>query len=540
MIKPYDLGMLRILAGFWGLTVPSGETEEDRSRLAAQMINPELVDEIVAALPRSAAQALADLLRNTGRMPWVRLARAHGPLRQMGAARRERERPQDHPASGLETLYYRGLAGRAFFDTDAGPLEYGFIPDDILPLLPSPGPASELMPGRPARDDETTLQIPATDGILDDLTGLLAAVRTGRRFEPGVDPVKERFCLALLTSAGMLVRPDAVDVDRVRGFLEAPRGVALAGLISGWLASDLVDEIDLVPDFEIAAGFPHDPVRLRSRVLSFIDALPERTWWSLGAFPAGIEALEPEFLRPAGELDSRYIKDRNTGEFLDVSAGWEAVEGAFIRWLVAGPLHWLGLIDLAAGGDGKNRDVQPPAAFRVSPWNASLRAGAAPVGLSGEGEPVHVRSDGRISVPRLAPRVARYLIARFCDWEDPLRDEYRYRATPGSLQRAGDEGLKVGQLIALLVRHAEAIPPNLTKALKSWEQHGRAGRIEVVPVLRLPSPEALDELRRSRAARFLGDTLGPAAVALKPGSEERVLAALNELGYLAEIVGGGR
>jgi hypothetical protein len=152
---------------------------------------------------------------------------------------------------------------------------------------------------------------------------------------------------------------------------------------------------------------------------------------------------------------------------------------------------------------------------------------------------VHVRSDGRISVPRLAPRAVRYLIARFCDWEEPVRDEYRYRASPGSLQRATDEGRKVGQLVALLARHAGAIPPNITKALTSWEEHGRAARIDTFPILRLPSAEALDELRRSRAGRFLGDTLGPAAVTLKPGSEARVLAALNELGYLAEILENG-
>jgi hypothetical protein len=97
--------------------------------------------------------------------------------------------------------------------------------------------------------------------------------------------------------------------------------------------------------------------------------------------------------------------------------------------------------------------------------------------------------------------------------------------------------VRIEQLITLLARHADGIPPNITLALKSWGQHGRAARIGHDPVLRLPSPEALAELQASRAARFLGDILGPAAVTIRPGSEARILAVLNELGYLAEIIG---
>jgi hypothetical protein len=541
-IKPYDLGFLRILADFWGLPGPTGDSEAARAVLAGEILSPELVEEVVLALPQEARAALTDLLGEAaGRAPWVRLSRRHGPLRQMGPVRRERERPHERPESALEMLYYRGLVGRAFFDTAGGPQEYGFIPDDLLPLLPALGPVSEIPPGRPARDEEIGAEFLASDALLDDLTTLLAARRAGPPAEAGLEPARESLCLALLAAAGIVNPAGALAVDRVRDFLEAPRGEALASLVVSWRASGAVDELALVPEIEIAARVPRDPVRLREKILAYLAGLPEGVWWSLPAFIAGIETLEPEFLRPAGELDSRYVKDRATGEFLDGAAGWAAVEGAYIRWLIAGPLHWLGLIDLAAPGKENGRpEAAAPASFRASRWSPALLSGRAPTGVPEEAEPVHVRSDGRISLPRLAPRAVRYLIARFCDWEVALRDEYRYRASPKSLLRASDQGLKVGQLIALLARHAEGIPPNITRALRSWEQYGRAGRIETVPVLRLPSPEALDELRNSRAGRFLGDTLGPAAVALKPGSEARVLAALNELGYLAEIEGDDR
>jgi hypothetical protein len=45
----------------------------------------------------------------------------------------------------------------------------------------------------------------------------------------------------------------------------------------------------------------------------------------------------------------------------------------------------------------------------------------------------------------------------------------------------------------------------------------------------------LEELRKSKAARFLGETLGPVSVVVKPGAQTKVLSALAELGLLAEV-----
>jgi hypothetical protein len=159
-----------------------------------------------------------------------------------------------------------------------------------------------------------------------------------------------------------------------------------------------------------------------------------------------------------------------------------------------------------------------------------------PVGLPKEEERFTVRSDGRARIPVGAPRAIRYQAARFCDW-DGFRDGfYRYRLTPSSLERARSQGLNVHHLFSLLRRHATAAPPSLLKALERWEAHGSEARIENVMVLRLRDPAILNALRDSRAARFLGDPLGPTAVIVKPGAWEKVLAALVEMGCLGEMI----
>jgi hypothetical protein len=74
----------------------------------------------------------------------------------------------------------------------------------------------------------------------------------------------------------------------------------------------------------------------------------------------------------------------------------------------------------------------------------------------------------------------------------------------------------------------------LVKALKRWDANGTEARVQSQVVLKVSRPEVLEELRKSRASRFLGEILGPTAVIVKDGAQSKVLAALAELGLLAE------
>ena len=96
--------------------------------------------------------------------------------------------------------------------------------------------------------------------------------------------------------------------------------------------------------------------------------------------------------------------------------------------------------------------------------------------------------------------------------------------------------LKIQHLQRLLAGHAQNVPPNIVKALSRWEQRGTEARLQPVLVLRLSSPELLQALRNSRAARYLGDLLGPTTVIVKPGAGDKVMEALTEMGHLGEVL----
>jgi len=133
------------------------------------------------------------------------------------------------------------------------------------------------------------------------------------------------------------------------------------------------------------------------------------------------------------------------------------------------------------------------------------------------------------------PRPVRYQVARFCDWESETPKEYTYRITPASLERGRRQGLRPGQLVSLLRRYGTPPPsPSLVQALDRWDENGTQAVLEPVWVLRVSSAEILLALRKMPAARFLGNPLGPTSIIVKAGAVEKILAALTEMGYLAD------
>jgi hypothetical protein len=524
-----DLGYLRIAANLCRLDFDAPEARTGRQRLAELLLTPGAAQEAIASLPGEARAALEDLIASDGRLPLPLFTRRHGLVRELGHAARDRQQPWRNDPSPAETLWYRALVARAFFDTPNGPEEFVYIPDDLLPLIPVRYDGRPEPLGRPATPAERAHPLPATDHILDEATTLLAALKIA------APPGEMNFALrpaalqTLLAEAGLLDASATPIPEPTRAFLEAPRGEALAQLTRAWLPGVAFNELRQLPGLRCEGEWKNDPRRARQAVLDFLSTIEPDKWWSLHAFVADIHQRHADFQRTAGDYDSWHIRDEASGEYLRGFVNWDKVDGALIRYLVTGPLHALGILDLAA----PELDA-PPTAFRYTAWAAKLLRGETPAGLPLEAEKLKVDSTARVFVPRLAPRAVRYQVARFAEWDTPHADLYRYRITPTSLARARQQGLTTHHLLALLRRHAETISPSLTKALARWDERGAEATLEHVTILRVASPELLQSLRAARAGRFLGDPLGPTVVVVKGGAEEKVLAALAEMGYLGE------
>ncbi len=531
-LRGFDLGYLNIVAELWGLELGSNDPEAAVQELSAAVRDERLAREIIASLSAEARTGLTTLAAAGGRIPWAGFVRRFGDVREMGAGRRDRQQPYLHAASASEILFYRALLARAFFDTDTGPVEFAYLPDEWLPLLQQLAsghmPAVEGPLGRPATPAERAHVVAADDRILDDATTWLSALRVGHPRRP--DLVLQ----SLLGAAGIL-GGDVLRPDTVRDFLEASRPDALERLVKAWTTSEQFNELRLLPGLICEGAWINQPLQARRFVLALLDDIPRQTWWSLNALIADIKSRFPDFQRPAGDYDSWFIKNAD-GRYLRGFDDWDWVDGALIRFLITGVMHRLGLLDLAGPGDGEE-----PAAFRVSGKEPQVASRGAPTTdqasrfPSAENGQLRVTSRGAVTATRRVPRAARYQLARFCEWDEEMPEEYHYRITPRSLIQAGEQGLNVEHLLALLGKHtADRIPPVLVKALKRWKAAGTEARAETQVVLRVSRPEILQDLRKSKAARFLGEPLGTTTVVIKPGAQSKVIAALAELGLLAQ------
>jgi hypothetical protein len=549
-LADHDLALLRLVASLWGLELTSGSQREAADELAGLMLAPGLAAEITGGLPPGARAGLEALARE-GRLPLAQFARRYGELRAMGPARRERERPWANDPSDAEILWYRGLIGRAFFDDGRGPEEFVFIADDLRPLIspavsdlsqpaaggPAPQPPAWASTGCMAADDAVTLL-----AYLQAAPVQLEAEALPERSRQAVGrylrlPVAAGLLLHLVQRLGMVQAaagaPLKLVPERAQPFLQAPCAARTRLLAEAWRDSGEWNDLRCLPGLVFdGSAWRNDPCTAREAVLRLLAGVPAGAWWSLDEFVLGVKERQPDYQRPAGDYDSWYIRDAASGAYLRGFQHWERIDGALVRWLIANPLHWLGLADLS----------DPAGAFRLTPLGAAFLEQAAWDALPPEPPPaaIELAADGRVRVPRAASAYDRFQMARITDWAPLEADDdeaYGYRLSPAALARAARKGISVDRVLAFLQRAAAGQPalPALARALRRWQRNGLEASLSHLPVLKLSDADLLDRLRREPLLRdLLGETLGPNVVGVPPERLPALRAALAELGILLD------
>ncbi len=532
-LSTHDLGFLNIVAEFWGLDLQAPDVKSALASLVSRLKEASLVAEIVDSLTEDVRQALDALIANEGWMSWSRYTGQFGTMREMGPGRRDREKPYLDPVSPVEALWYRGLIGRDFLRREGLLQECAYIPDDLLDLMPPVVTQGPLPPGRPASPGEIAHILPVSDRLIDHACTLLAALRMGdARRSPAVEGWQPPldFVHALLGAVKLITSSEQPVPEDAQPFLQMSRGEALVWLVRGWRESSLFNELRLLPSVVCDGTWQNDPSTARQKILSHLSEVPEGKWWHLDSFIKTIFDREPDFQRPAGDFDTWLIRDAVSGESLAGIEHWNAVDGALVHYLITGPMHWLGLMDLASPGEG-----QPISAFRFSPWAEALLMGQPVESLPVEDQLIEVFSNGVLIASTLTPRLARYQVSRFCLWREETDTQYIYQITPLSLSQAAEQGLRIIHLEKLLKKNGQTLPPALVRALNQWQKHGSQVHIQPATILQVETPQILQALRESSAGRFLGESLGPTSAIIQPQAVEKVAEALTRLGYLSEI-----
>jgi hypothetical protein len=546
-----DLARLKAIARFWDVELTTIRQRDVAAQLAHAMTSPEAIADAWDVLPDDQRQALEALLAAGGDMPLRVFAREWGEIRTMGPGRLEREQPWRAPISPAEGLWYRGLISRAFEQGDEGTYEVAFVPPELLAHLPAPSSPPPVIDIPPVPQPATVHS--AGDALLDDACGLLAYLQNERlRLNPDgswparhearlarrlhdAEPARLAFLHHLVRRLGWLHVTDAgylrPDPGPVAAWLQSSSGHQRGALADAWREDPTWNDLFHVPTLrpEDTGAWHNDPLLARRAILHHLRTCAPDNWYSVDDFASAVKRADPDFQRPDGDYTSWYIRDVATGAYVAGFESWDAVERAFIRYLIAGPLAWLGLTDVGAAVAG-----EPSTAFRLTP------AGAASLGLAEpspkpEPAPLALRPDFTVLVPPTR-RYERFQLARVADWAR-TGDPFVYRLTPTSLERARQQGIPVARVLDFLGRVTGApVPRFVEAALTRWEARGTEAWLERAVLLRLVSEELMAQVVGSPLTRHLvQEQVGPTAALVRERDWPRLAAALGQMGLLPEV-----
>lgn len=310
-----------------------------------------------------------------------------------------------------------------------------------------------------------------------------------------------------------------------------------------WRDESLLNELEYLPGINIRRDYGTPDlspvVAARKKVLAHLNELPAGEWVALERLINRLRMLDYEFLFSrevpsrrhyygygyySSNYDTPYSSYRNPlgWDFSPVkneAQGWEVVEAQFIRNIVTGPLHWLGLVDLGyAGPAGKDGAALQTVAYRVTEIGAwVLGRGSAPDIPTDEGRVV-VQPNFRIFA--LDP-ISDHVLATLDQFAERVSAEraIEYKLTRESVYSGQQKRWTVKRITEYLEKTSDApLPQNVARTMKEWEAlHRRIIIHRRTALAQTATPEIMDSLLADeKLAAQLGRRLMPTLAFLKP------------------------
>ena len=534
LLQSYDVDLLMRIAHSWGFIDDLTSREQVEEWLLKTMTDNTSLSELVETLSETALKAWQTLKASNGRIPWSEFTRQFGNLRSLGPAARQREKPDLHPLDATEELYYRGLISRAFLDADPEPREYAFIPQEIIGDSKTTRPEISFPAVRPVSQSEIKRHQPANTRLLDHVIDWLSCLRMentlpGNYFDNA--EVTESFIKAISLIEGLVSNKYEILTEETAIFLRTNRVKTLKKWFGDWRDSSAVNDLLMIPGLEFDGVWRNDSVFSRNFILHILTKFDLQTWYSIASFVSNIEKTKPDFQRPAGNFDTWSIRKAGSSTYLVGRQYWNEIDGAYIRYLISGPLHWLGVLDLAFG-----TETTLPTAFRLSPLaRFLLEDNIKKPNLAPEVAP-KLAADLMITLPINTSTLVRYQVGRFTQIVSNSVTETRHQVTAASLTTAESSGLKVDQLNQLLEKHIKSsLPQSFIKLAQRWNKNRLEAMFEKAQLLRVEDPGLIDMLaNHPRSARMIKEIITPQIAVLHPSGREIAQKVLLESGILSQ------
>lgn len=559
-LEQHPVPVLRAIAAGHDLDVTKVSRNDLPGILVDALADAKTIAATLDRLTDDEREVLDRLIAEGGTMPAHRVQREYGTVRELGTGRLERERPWEAPVSPTERLWYLGLLYATFGVIDEFRGRVYYIPTTLLDLLPDVerppvqfGVEAVTQPPETRMADMTLVEDAFV--VLSELQRRPSSVVNNRYLpeetlerinsrleipEPSVESERETQRLGLLLH--LLRELDLISVNRdekmapvagmVRRWLQLPRGRRLQTLQRTWAGNDTWNDLWHVPELRFErTGWRNDPLATRRRVIKWLKEVPLGSWVSIDSFVQAIKRVDPDFQRPTGDYESWYIRDAESGEFLQGWESWDDVEGALLRYLLRGPLLWLNIVAV-----GYTLDDAPAAiSFRVTEWGAQFLGHEVDVSSPLAREPFHIEPDGTVTVP-----------ANVNDWERlhlerltaPVDPPHTYALDRERLTSVLVEGSDPQRIIRFLKHITNgSVPDEVIRDIRSWVSGFGELTIRHIVTLEVDSPNLLRDVRAiSDVSRHIIGNLNEHVIVIDSNHVDDVIAALRDAGYLPKVI----
>jgi hypothetical protein len=348
-----------------------------------------------------------------------------------------------------------------------------------------------------------------------------------------------------------LLKPSSAEA---RAWLKSSPADQIVALQAAWCDDPQWNELWHVPSLRCEdTGWRNDPLATRQRILKHLSQCPPDQWLSLASFVQAIKESDPDFQRPDGDYNSWYIRQADTGRYLSGFESWDQVEGGLIAYLIAQPLHWLGVTSLGYENETDNVSLRlalrftqdgnlqssSPSSFLITPWGAAFLGLPHSEQEEWSPQPIEIRPDFTILIPPGGSLYHRFQVERLADRQGSEEGAYLYRVTQDSLARLLREDIEVKTVLGFLKQAAAGrLPANVAQTLRQWGQ--QYGQVTLWPVvlLQVQDESILRELQTLHQTKYyLQEILSPVAATVAERDWPKLVGELRKLGYLPHLKG---
>ncbi|NBU63508.1 MAG: hypothetical protein EBS29_03240 [Chloroflexia bacterium] len=465
------------------------------------------------------ARALLDRIRRAGgHVPMALGMAVGGPLRTNMATLSPRTLLVIHPRhSPLETLLMAGLVWPVAHDNG----HWAVLPD-IEALLPPPLPiltvpeSVELAGDAGLPRDDVLLQIAclAFDGRIPlQHHGKVSQVVVNRIAIDGVTVPYVQWLVATLLAGGALKAQAniVVPTQLLLEWLAMPAHMRQQELARAWLQAAW-SEWELGPKRRP----PPLDVRLvrRTMLQAVLPHFPDE-WCAIDDIIAQLRLSWPDVMRPL-PLDGRWKLPAGW------PAHWDEEEGQLMRYMLIGPLAWLGLVEWAGNGLYIRRTG-------LGAWHAGL----AVMPASQPAQGAVLEPDWRVVVPDMSNMYVRFQLHRIADWHDAATAQI----SPARVKRAITQGMTLLEYIDVLAQIThQPVPMELQLLLRRWVADVAQISLTNVVMVQCNDTAVIQDIQHDRRIHLpTYEVLDATRIILNHTDAIGVARRLRHAGYLIDI-----